>query len=336
MTLEAALLEAAVEHGIIRELGTVREGIPVIHGGSQHIFEFVAEEKRTDDSALVRRCCSYLFGKAVEAVVRWGQTSDGKFSVFYKASHVIDMNLHAEVPEQYVALIQASTEHGTVLFEAYTSWCRGRRMGWLRRTPGPEELRTLFLQCSLIGMSHALERKYHELPGGNKGVVTREPFNTPEIREAAETGLNYYQGKGVRKDLAKAASLLTYAAEGGHVSAQYGIGMMYFRGEGVTQSYDTALKWFLKAAENGMPNAQHEVSVMFCNGIGCQPDHQKAAYWAAKAADQNVVEAIYNMGVFLFQGAGVPQDRVKAISYLRRAAQLGHREASDVLTQLGV
>jgi len=62
MTLEAALLEAAVEHGIIRELGTVREGIPVIHGGSQHIFEFVAEEKRTDDSALVRRCCSYLFG----------------------------------------------------------------------------------------------------------------------------------------------------------------------------------------------------------------------------------------------------------------------------------
>ena len=81
---------------------------------------------------------------------------------------------------------------------------------WCEESLGSAEIdlegtvRELFLQCSLLGMSYALEHKYHELPGEDKGVVYREPLYSPDVQNAAQAGLNYYQGIGVSRNLSEA------------------------------------------------------------------------------------------------------------------------------------
>lgn len=337
MILKQALIQAARKHGILNDFGYVKEAMSVISGGSEEMFQLlkrISQDEHTYDPAIVERCCCYLFGKGVEAVVKWGLTKDGSFSVFYSPAHLVDMDLHAEVPAPFVKIVQESCAHGGVLFQAHLDWCEERlKSGAIDMAA---EVRELFLQCSLLGMSYALERKYHETPGGGQGVVYREPVYSPEVRDAAQIGLNYYQGKGVPRNLSEAFRHLALAATQGHVSAQYALGIMYFRGEGVGQDYCMALSWFLRAAENGFPDAQHEVSVLLFNGVGCEPDHEKAFHWCQRAATQNVLEAVYNMGVFLYKGVGVAIDTEKAISCLKRAAEQGHVEAKRTLAHLKV
>lgn len=339
MTLKEVLFQAAQAHGIFNDYGIVKEAVPVIAGGSEQIFEHfrgLSSGKHTYDPVLVERCCCYLFGKAVEAVMVWGQTRDGKFSILYKMGHVVDMDLHPEVPSRYTSLVKEACAHGSVLFQAHMKWCEDRVRGGSGQFDLAAEVKELFLLCSLLGMSYALEKKYHELPGEDQGVVFCEPIYSAELREVAEMGLKYYQGKGVPRNLTEAFKYLLKAANGGHVSSQYAVGMMCFRGEGTKQDNALALQWFLKAAENGWPQAQHEASVFLCNGIGCKPDIKKSFDWCQKAAEQNVLDAIYALGVFLFNGAAGVQDRPRAIAYLRKAAERGNEDAQNALRQLNL
>ena len=58
-------------------------------------------------------------------------------------------------------------------------------------------------------------------------------------------------GKGVTKDLTKAAEWYQKAAEQGLGSAQYQLGRCYEGGHGVTKDLTKAAEWYQKAADKG-------------------------------------------------------------------------------------
>lgn len=70
---------------------------------------------------------------------------------------------------------------------------------------------------------------------------------------AAQYGLAnlYYQGRGVRRDLAEAAKWMRLAAEGGDTDAQKDLGILCLRGEGVTEDHVEAYAWFSLADRPG-------------------------------------------------------------------------------------
>ena len=73
----------------------------------------------------------------------------------------------------------------------------------------------------------------------------------------------YQQGRGVPKDLARAAGLYQRAAELGNAEAQYNLGNLYLLGEGVARDDDWAFTWFRAAARQGHALARHNVEEFY-------------------------------------------------------------------------
>ena len=71
-----------------------------------------------------------------------------------------------------------------------------------------------------------------------------------------EMGERFYQGLGVEKDYAPAASWFTLAAQQGHAVAQRLLAMMYFLGRGVPADSAEAYKWIQLAVARGDADAR--------------------------------------------------------------------------------
>ena len=70
-------------------------------------------------------------------------------------------------------------------------------------------------------------------------------------------GSIYYNGHGVRKDIAKSFPYFCRAAERGVESAQFTVATMLFYGQGVAVDKAKAKKWFQKAAAQGCKDSQN-------------------------------------------------------------------------------
>ena len=73
----------------------------------------------------------------------------------------------------------------------------------------------------------------------------------------------YQQGRGVPKDLPRAAALYQRAAELGNADAQFNLGNLYLLGEGVARDDDWAFTWFRAAARQGHALARHNVEEFY-------------------------------------------------------------------------
>jgi uncharacterized protein len=98
----------------------------------------------------------------------------------------------------------------------------------------------------------------------------------------------YTNGLGTAKDLEKAATYFTKAAEQGHVEAQNKLGQLYLDGQGVTQDRATAIKWFTAAAEQGWGDAQLTLGKLYMTGEGTEVNLAEADTWLNLAAQQGV------------------------------------------------
>lgn len=79
-----------------------------------------------------------------------------------------------------------------------------------------------------------------------------------------QQGVAYQEGKGVKCDMDKAISLLTKAAESGHVEAQYVLGVL-------TEDTDKSMFWLNEAASRGHEQASFAYTQLadFDYGVGC-------------------------------------------------------------------
>ena len=151
-------------------------------------------------------------------------------------------------------------------------------------------------------------------------------------REAQHTlGFMYRDGRGAKRNDAKAMAWYRRAAEQGYAPAEYNLGLMYAQGEGAKRDPATAEKWFRRAADHGSVEAQVKLGEIAVGG----GNYEGAFLWFSKAADQDDADAAFNVGSLYFTGKGVEKDEAKAAEYYRKAARLGMEEAKSALKSLG-
>lgn len=139
----------------------------------------------------------------------------------------------------------------------------------------------------------------------------------------------YYNGLGVKKDVAEAAKWYRRAAEQGTKDSQFALGSLYYMGIGVKKDAAEATKWHKKAAEQGHEGAQFSLG----NQYKTEGDIQSAIYWYQKAADQNNPSAQKQLGFIYYNGKGIPKDYTKASMWLNKVLK---NSRSDALDQYGV
>lgn len=180
---------------------------------------------------------------------------------------------------------------------------------------------------------------------GSSGVVLGqvseiEKKQFEQVRSQAERGdaqaqLNlgtlYTTGRGVKRDLVKAAKWHRKAAEQGLATAQVRVSYEYANGVGVKEDHAEAARWLQRAADQGLAEAQLQLGICYARGDGVTEDAVEAAKLYRKAADQNLAEAQNALGACYFEGNGVTKDIPEALNLTRKAAEQGLGAAQNTL-----
>lgn len=109
--------------------------------------------------------------------------------------------------------------------------------------------------------------------------------NHHDLGAAYQLGVEYFDAKVVKRDMATALKYYTLAANGGEARAQMDLGSIYDTGSGVKADPALAARYYLAAAEQGLPTAQYNIAIMYENGSGVVKDEAKA-YMYLYLADQ--------------------------------------------------
>ena len=123
---------------------------------------------------------------------------------------------------------------------------------------------------------------------GDWGMVqqfnkTLEMANNGKIQSMYDVGNLYMRGRGVNRNMAKAADWFKKAASTGHAAAQAKLGILYFEGRGVKQNYQKSIKLLNAAAKQNVPSAYYQLANMFELGTGVPQDLHQSIYWYKKA-----------------------------------------------------
>jgi TPR repeat protein len=162
-------------------------------------------------------------------------------------------------------------------------------------------------------------------PGNGK---SNSPKETVAAIEQNQTGDNYYYGRGVPVDYARALEWYRKAADQGSPKGQYNVGWMFANGRGVPANDAEAVEWYRKSADQGYPDAQNDLGLMYDSGRGGLPkDDAEAVKWYRKAADQGSPAGQYNFGTMYDAGRGVPENNAEALKWYRKAADQGYAPA---------
>jgi TPR repeat protein len=192
----------------------------------------------------------------------------------------------------------------------------------------PLRLRTLlFLTIALLFSTTPLMA---DMDSGLKAVEEGEYMTAYQaFKPLAEQGdveaqhnlaVLFKTGKGVMKDLKKAAQWFRKAADQGLAEAQFNLGHMYDRGEGVEQNASKAVLWYKKAAEQGYALAQTNLGVMYANGEGIKQDVVLGYVWLSLAASQGVNTAYDDREVLLNEMTPEMKENVRKLTreYFKR------------------
>ncbi|MBL0941268.1 MAG: SEL1-like repeat protein [Alphaproteobacteria bacterium] len=176
-------------------------------------------------------------------------------------------------------------------------------------------------------------------------------------------GNKYQEGSGVRKNLKKAVTYYTKAAEQGHSLAQLQLGYMHamglgiihdsqkafswyqkaahcdepkawlnmatmhYVGEGKKQDFRQSLSCYLKAAKLGEVMAQRMLGIMYRAGLGTEPNDYRAIKWDRRAAENGDAPAKVNLGYMLLSGRGTSSNPTEALKYFQEASEENIAEA---------
>ncbi len=110
-------------------------------------------------------------------------------------------------------------------------------------------------------------------------------------------------------------------ANAGDAAAQVTVGECYGDGKGVARDLKRAAEWYQKAADKGDIGGELHLAALYRDGgKGFPRDMAQAAAWYLKAADQGDVGAQGTMGTLCSMGQGVEQSYVEAYYWLDLAA----------------
>lgn len=127
-------------------------------------------------------------------------------------------------------------------------------------------------------------------------VIPKSNMNYPSISEIVEeqysNGLDYFMGRGVKKNYSEAVRWFEFAANHRHADAQFRLGFCYYWGWGVEKDYCEAIKWLRKAAYQDHPEAQYYLGSCYLHSNQIDLiDYKKAKEWYHNAAENGNSQA---------------------------------------------
>ncbi len=140
-------------------------------------------------------------------------------------------------------------------------------------------------------------------------------------------GRLYERGEGVKKDHNEALRWYRKAADQKHGSGLYRLGRMYSRGRGVKKDYAEALRLYRSAAKKNNVSAMNKIGRMHQLGQAVKTDYAEAMRWYLKASERGSTEARNNIGFLYRNGLGVTRNNAEAMKWFRQSANLGNTNA---------
>jgi TPR repeat protein len=137
-----------------------------------------------------------------------------------------------------------------------------------------------------------------------------------------------------RADLQQARRLLTQAAEGGFVTAQFMLGQAWETGRFGARDLQLANRWYEAAARSGSVEGQVAIGTAFYLGRGARKDYVEAARWFREAAKAGDVGAQYLLASMYEAGDGVERDLRLARYWYDVAARNGDLAAPGKVTEI--
>ncbi len=145
----------------------------------------------------------------------------------------------------------------------------------------------------------------------------------------------HLRGEMPHANAREAVRLMTRAAEGGFVTAMFGLAQLYEQGQaGLATNLSEAHRWYLRAAESGSVDAQVAIATAHYLGRGVAKDATQAARWFRIAAQGGDVGAQYLIASMYETGDGVERDLREARYWYGVAARNGDEAAPSKVKEL--
>lgn len=104
-----------------------------------------------------------------------------------------------------------------------------------------------------------------------------------DANSAYIAAIMYAENFEIKPDAAKAAKLLSQAADAGIPAAQADYGLIVYQGNGVPRSAEKAATWFKRAAEGGDSEGRFLYAFTLAKGDGVPKSFEDSYYWLLKA-----------------------------------------------------
>ncbi|XP_031575176.1 uncharacterized protein LOC116308817 [Actinia tenebrosa] len=183
-------------------------------------------------------------------------------------------------------------------------------------------------QCqNKLGVKYAARRQYQEA----FALFQQASVHGHSLAQF-NLGLCYENGKGIDRDLEKAAECYKKAAALNHSGALYNLALFHMDGIGTLPKDQTrALELLELAAKAGMKKAQSYLGIYYANESSKHVDYAKAVSYLEKAAHKKDAAAEYHLGICYERGLGVERDLKKAGQLYESAANHGSVSAQHNL-----
>lgn len=137
--------------------------------------------------------------------------------------------------------------------------------------------------------------------------------------EQFRTGIHYYYGTSVNKDLKKAVKWFKSSADQGYIYAETSLGICYRKGEGILTNYIEAVKLFEHAAAHGDIIAVYNLAICYYYGQGVIKDYQKSAELFRQASEYGNVNEDHRWSHIIAQVPSEPSTLDEALIELRKS-----------------
>lgn len=159
-------------------------------------------------------------------------------------------------------------------------------------------------------------------------LVASSDHSDPHVNFAL--GRGYFTGRGVDRDVGKAASLFEYAAERGHIDAMSSLAS-YLQSPRGGHDYRSAIKWWKLAAAKGHTSAKVFLGFAYRDGRGVTADPLAAANWFIKAFEEGNHGAATHAGRVFRDHLSQPNN---ALVWFHKAADYGCSDSFIALALL--
>ncbi len=189
--------------------------------------------------------------------------------------------------------------------------------------------------CELLG------RIYEEGKGVAKNLARaaqlyKQACDGGDAEGCANLGFAHQQGEGVAKDLSRAAQLHKQACDGGYAFACAALGVSYGHGYGVAKDLARAAQLFRQSCNAGDAFGCGALGVAYTNGNGVPKDPERAARLFKQSCEGGDARGCANLGVACLGGAGVAKDPERAAQLFKQSCDAGDLEVCGRLPPAGV